>query len=203
MAAFQPPSEGITDPRPCQHHKTFWGCGTVPRGPVPEPAKEPEPLPHYPSFRPQYGVGRSARSPTQLLIWLSVPCVLGYEGFKNRGSWDPKTGASFPLLMLSVFKKTVKSAAPQDRSGKCGTAANRALPSGTAPPQAAGEMTGEESPARFGPRVVAWECGCRSSSTRRRRTRSHRPRTPPPSRTSRRRSAAGMVGGGIGVQDGD
>lgn len=30
-----------------------------------------------------------------------------------------------------------------------------------------------------------------------------RPRTPPPWRERRRRSAAGMVGGGMGVQDGD
>ena len=45
-------------------------------------------------------------SPTQILIWrskaLSEACLLGYEGSKNRGFPGPKTGASSPLLVLSV-----------------------------------------------------------------------------------------------------
>jgi len=73
-------------------------------------------------------------SPTQLLVRLSKAYVFGEEGSKNRGSRDPKTGASFPLVSAVRFKKTANPAVPQNRSGQSGTAANRASPSRTAPP---------------------------------------------------------------------
>ncbi len=64
----------------------------------------------------------------------------GKRGVKKQGVSGPKNGRLFSSVSVVRFKKTVNPAVPQNRSGECGTAANRALPSRAQPrPQTARE----------------------------------------------------------------
>ncbi len=63
----------------------------------------------------------------------------GRRGVKKQGVSGPKNGRLFSSVSTVRFKKTTNPAVPQNRSGlcsRCGTMANRALPSGTAQPYA-------------------------------------------------------------------
>ena len=67
----------------------------------------------------------------------AISLCSGGRGVKKQGVSGSKNGCLFASVSAVRFKRTVKPAAPQNRSGLCskyGTAANRALPSGTTPP---------------------------------------------------------------------
>jgi hypothetical protein len=58
----------------------------------------------------------------------------GVRRVRKQGVSGSKNGCLFSSVSAVRFKETAKPAAPQDRSDKCSTAANRALPLGATPP---------------------------------------------------------------------
>ena len=111
--------------------------------------------------------------PTTDLALISL--CSGGRGVKKQGVSGSKNGRLFASVSAVRFKETAKPAAPQDRSDKCGTAANRALPSGTTPPSGSRGNDELRTPCAIRSARCYWEYGCQSPSTHRRRARPHGP----------------------------
>jgi hypothetical protein len=92
-------------------------------------------------FPPRYPLSESVdprrRAPSRASARAVKSLSFGVGGVKKQGVSGHKNGRLFSSVSAVRFERTVKLAAPQNRSGLCskrGTAANRALPTGTTPP---------------------------------------------------------------------